>query len=177
MKLFKYERIYGEAPSTITDARWEALFPRQGGFFKHPNIAPERSALSVFHQLHCLVRLCFEKLSKTTDTYQNGIRQGYWALFNAATRARTDPLNVDEMNPMASPPHIRHCIDLLRQSLMCNPDLTIEVKNDTVGGVTGFGTMHSCQDWNQLTGWVSQWEGFNHTADHHIIGEMMGHHH
>ncbi|EMR71355.1 putative hydroxyindole o- protein [Eutypa lata UCREL1] len=36
--------------------------------------------------------------------------------------------------------HIRHCIDLLRQSLMCNADLTIELKNEELGGVTGFGT-------------------------------------
>ncbi|KAI1203724.1 S-adenosyl-L-methionine-dependent methyltransferase [Nemania serpens] len=36
--------------------------------------------------------------------------------------------------------HIRHCIDLLRQSLMCNADLTVELKNEELGGVTGFGT-------------------------------------
>ncbi|KAI1092133.1 S-adenosyl-L-methionine-dependent methyltransferase [Rostrohypoxylon terebratum] len=37
--------------------------------------------------------------------------------------------------------HIRHCIDLLRQSLMCNADLTIELKDEELGGVTGFGTI------------------------------------
>ena len=53
---FKYNGIYGEQPSEITDQAWENLFPEQGGFFKHPDLAPMRSALSVFHQLHCLVR-------------------------------------------------------------------------------------------------------------------------
>ena len=54
--------------------------------------------------------------------------------------------------------HITHCIELLRQSLMCRPDLTLEVKNKTLGGVTGFGTGHVCLDWEQLLDWVSKQE-------------------
>lgn len=61
---------------------------------------------------------------------------------------------------MASPPHFRHCIDLLRQSLMCQPDMTIETKNETIGGVTGFGTEHVCKDWDALVKWTSKWEGY-----------------
>lgn len=53
---FKYDRMYGERPSNSTDQAWGDLFPEQGGFFKHPDLAPKRSALAVFHQLHCLVR-------------------------------------------------------------------------------------------------------------------------
>jgi len=53
---------------------------------------------------------------------------------------------------------MRHCIDLLRQTLMCSPDLTVEVKNETLGGVTGFGTVHQCRNWDQLTGWMEKWE-------------------
>ena len=56
---------------------------------------------------------------------------------------------------------MRHCIDLLRQSLMCQPDTTIEVVNKTLGGVTGFGTEHRCRDWRQLVEWTSQWEGYD----------------
>ena len=59
---------------------------------------------------------------------------------------------------MHSRPHIRHCIDLLRHALMCRPDLTVEVKNEELGGVTGFGTEHECIDWTQLLSWMSQWE-------------------
>jgi hypothetical protein len=58
-------------------------------------------------------------------------------------------------------PHIRHCIDLLRQSLMCRPDLTIEIKNEELGGVTGFGTEHECRDWEQLQLWTSRWEDYS----------------
>ena len=55
--------------------------------------------------------------------------------------------------------HIRHCIDLLRQSLMCNPDLTVELKDEELGGVTGFGTMHRCADWSGLLEWIAPYEG------------------
>ena len=41
---------------------------------------------------------------------------------------------------------------------MCRPDLTVEVKNEELGGVTGFGTEHECIDWKQLLDWMSQWE-------------------
>lgn len=61
---------------------------------------------------------------------------------------------------MQSPPHIRHCIDLIRHSLMCQPDITVEIKDPDVGGVTGFGTEHVCRDWGQLMEWTGRWEGW-----------------
>lgn len=65
---------------------------------------------------------------------------------------------------MSSPPHIRHCIDLLRQALMCRPDLTVEVKDMGAGGVHGFGETHQCINWADLTSWTAQWEGWTPTA-------------
>ena len=62
---------------------------------------------------------------------------------------------------MTSPAHMRHCIDLIRQVLMCKPDLTVEVKDKKLGGVTGFGTTHECVDWGSLMGWVAKWESWN----------------
>ena len=44
---------------------------------------------------------------------------------------------------------------------MCNPDLTIELKNEVVGGVTGFGTEHQCKDWGQLMEWITKWQTYN----------------
>jgi hypothetical protein len=67
-------------------------------------------------------------------------------------------LSDDDMPKMSSPRHIRHCIELLRQVLMCQPDLTVEVKNLSVGGVAGFGTEHQCRDWNQLMSFTKEWE-------------------
>ena len=62
---------------------------------------------------------------------------------------------------MTSPAHIRHCIDLLRQSLQCQSDLTVEIKDKDKGGVTGFGTEHKCKDWTQLLTWLQRWESYN----------------
>lgn len=61
---------------------------------------------------------------------------------------------------MSAPHHIRHCIELLRLALMCQPDLTVELKNETLGGVTGFGTEHECKSWDDLTQWVGKWESY-----------------
>ena len=51
---------------------------------------------------------------------------------------------------------------------MCKPDLTVEVKNEELGGVTGFGTEHECIDWTQLLSWMSQWEN---SEPHHTQEE------
>ncbi|KAI9644386.1 hypothetical protein NHQ30_007743 [Ciborinia camelliae] len=67
----------------------------------------------------------------------------------------------DELPMMASPPHIRHCIDLIRQSLMCQPDLAIEEKDQEKGGVSGFGVEHKCKSWEQVTQWVEKWQNYN----------------
>lgn len=61
---------------------------------------------------------------------------------------------------MISPPHIRHCIDLLRHALICNPDLTVEVKDKEAGGVHGFGETHQCVDWTAINQWTERWESW-----------------
>jgi hypothetical protein len=66
-------------------------------------------------------------------------------------------LREKEIPMMSSPPHVRHCIDLLRQSLMCHADRTVEVKDDK-GGVLGFGTKHECADWNELVEKIDSWQ-------------------
>lgn len=33
--------------------------------------------------------------------------------------------------------HVRHCLDYLRQSIMCAADSNLEPVNDNLGGVTG----------------------------------------
>ena len=54
-EIFRYNRTFSSGPSNITNQAWTQLFPNEGGFFKHPVIAPKRSTFAVFHQLHCLV--------------------------------------------------------------------------------------------------------------------------
>ena len=120
----------------------------------HPSVPPLRSSTSsivwsvpVFHTY-----------ARPPDIVQNSIREGYWALHDAALEGRKV---VEDNIPMeTSPPHIRHCIDLIRQSLICKPDTTVEVKNEELGGVTGFGTKHQCRDWDQLVSWTREWQAY-----------------
>lgn len=76
----------------------------------------------------------------------------------------------------ASSAHIRHCIDLLRQTLTCQLDTTVELKNTDLGGVTGFGTQHQCKDWKQLMQWTSKWEDYDpderSSEENHTHGTM-----
>ncbi|KAF2439687.1 hypothetical protein P171DRAFT_368535 [Karstenula rhodostoma CBS 690.94] len=139
-RTFTYNRTYSEAPSkATTDPAWAALFPLGGTFFTHPKIARNVSTFSVYHQLHCI----------------DAIRQGYWAVVEAAAQGRT-PSDADTP-AMGTLPHIRHCLDLLRQSIMCHGDTTLEVVDPRVKGVHGFGVKHRCRDWGQLVHWTEQW--------------------
>lgn len=51
-------------------------------------------------------------------------------------------------------PHTEHCFDYIRQSLMCAADSALEKRNDTIGGVTGWGTSHQCRDFSALQEWA-----------------------
>lgn len=139
--IFRYNITFGEDSSDTAKA-WASLFPKHGGFFRHPILAKQRSAFSVFHQLHCL----------------NGIREGYWSLYQAMHNETA--IDDDSMPMMGSPPHLRHCVDLIRQALICQLDLTREVKDEEAGGVHGFGIQHVCKNWQGLMSWVEQWEEY-----------------
>jgi hypothetical protein len=52
---FVYNRTFAEGGQRAARA-WRELFPPENGYFTHPEVAPERSTLSVYHTLHCLVR-------------------------------------------------------------------------------------------------------------------------
>ncbi|KAG9241329.1 hypothetical protein BJ878DRAFT_234454 [Calycina marina] len=137
-RVFIYNKTFPSIPSTESDGAWSALIPDNGGFFEHPSIPASRATLAVLHQLHCL----------------DVIRHGYWAAHEAAMSP--NKLDEDDLPAHIRPNHIRHCIDLIRHTLMCHGDTSIETVNKELGGVSGFGTVHQCTDWNALREWVSQ---------------------
>lgn len=55
-KVLMYNRTFSEN-SHNTALAWDSIFPKQGGYFSHPTIAPTRATFSVFHYLHCLVNI------------------------------------------------------------------------------------------------------------------------
>jgi hypothetical protein len=95
-------------------------------------------------------------LKLCTDHGQNGMRKGYWALHSAMNEGKM--LHDQDMPEMSSPKHFMHCTDLIRQVLMCQPDLTLEKKIEAIGGVAGFGTKHVCKNWGDLMSFVEDWQ-------------------
>jgi Mycotoxin biosynthesis protein UstYa len=158
---FQYNRSFSYPPSNHTNRAWRNIFPVEGGFFIHPTIAPTRSTFSVFHQLHCLVsQALFAGHCTRADLWQNGLRGGYWANHHAASVGQKlvdDDLPVDIQES-----HMRHCIDLLRQALMCHADTTLEVVDEKINGVHGFRVEHQCKDWEQLKKWTSEQQARQH---------------
>ncbi|KAH8761128.1 hypothetical protein F5883DRAFT_129171 [Diaporthe sp. PMI_573] len=141
---FQYNRSFSYPPSEHTNRAWREIFPAEGGFFVHPTIAPTRSTFSVFHQLHCL----------------NGLRGGYWANQRAASAG--EKISDEDLPVDIQTSHMRHCIDLLRQVLMCHGDTTPEVVDEEINGVHGFRTPHTCVDWEQLKTWTSTQQAKQH---------------
>ncbi|KAI0187899.1 hypothetical protein EV127DRAFT_462591 [Xylaria flabelliformis] len=135
---FHYRHQFGMRPGNVSQKYWDLVFPRGRGFIQHPVISPIPHGLAVYHQLHCL----------------DAIRHGYWAARDGI-----------EPGKKAEPGHIRHCIDYLRQSIMCNADTNLEPINDDLGGVTGFGFPRKCRDIVQIMGWADKWRTHNQT-DH-----------
>ncbi|KAG4026281.1 hypothetical protein MFRU_042g00100 [Monilinia fructicola] len=137
---FSYNRDFSYPPSNTTDTAWNGLFPGKGsgGFFNHPYAVGERATLSVLHQLHCL----------------DGIRHIYYLNNDAATAGTL--LVEEELEPHMKRSHMRHCIDFLRQSLMCCGDTSIEKVDSELKGVTGWGTEHMCTNWEELQEWVEE---------------------
>ncbi|KAI1113184.1 hypothetical protein F5Y14DRAFT_226701 [Nemania sp. NC0429] len=136
---FREEPLYVGAVSDASNTAWESLIPKGRGFVEVDSSGKkERYCVSVFHQLHCLDML----------------RRGYHAALELARNntpiAEGEQPHVDTM----ALPHTQHCFDYIRQGLMCAADPTLEKRNDTIGGVTGWGTSHQCRDFNALQEWA-----------------------
>lgn len=65
-----------------------------------------------------------------------------------------------------APGHVRHCIDYLRQSLICAADTTLEPIDEKLGGVTGFGNQRKCRDIVAVIAWTDKCRGHNQSTIH-----------
>ncbi|KAF4867812.1 Oxidase ustYa [Colletotrichum siamense] len=152
-RTFLLDLNYAMPPSPKVDKAWSSLLPERGGFFIHPKIAPKESCLAVFHQIHCLDMLRRALYETRPDIMNQGENKSSTASSNHGKRDKTTEIN--EAHDMY---HLGHCFDLLRQAIMCKPDLTIEIANTTLNGVTGFGTEHQCINWEELMNWIKVFE-------------------
>jgi hypothetical protein len=114
------------------------------------------ATLDVFHQLHCL----------------NLIRKAFYP-----KRYNTSLFDEDgETLVYVRWIHLDHCIDTIRQSLMCSADVAVigyewfEREKMTRGR---FNAVHKCRDWSRIREWAEDnWVPFpRHHA--HVIEETL----
>lgn len=52
--------------------------------------------------------------------------------------------------------HRAHCVEYLRQSILCSADTTLEGETGAWARSTGWGQTHSCVDFDALTEWANK---------------------
>jgi len=135
---FVSNKTYLERPSPENDNLWKTLYPDGNhGFFSYPKEDPVTSTFAGFHQLHCV----------------DSLRKRWWQdqdIKNALINGE-DVSNIPE--PI-SHIHVQHCVEFLRQSIMCHADVTLQVA-DSSNDVPAFGYPYQCKDWWQAVDWVN----------------------
>ncbi|RAH55362.1 hypothetical protein BO85DRAFT_479814 [Aspergillus piperis CBS 112811] len=147
------------------DAKWHDLTRGAMGISRqqltalnnHPDVAvqienagPDQEYLATFdvlHQLHCV------------DLLRKGIHMDYYKDKDEHFVNQTDERIFF---------HLDHCVDILRQTLMCNDDLSLVTYNWVQGleiPYPNFNTYHTCKNWdtffalNQKLDVSARWEG------------------
>ncbi|KAJ5202333.1 hypothetical protein N7449_004412 [Penicillium cf. viridicatum] len=128
---------------------WHSLFPPGRGYitiseneefsvlhppFKMDNVFDEGDhyeghIMAVYHQLHCLSILMTAM----------GTSREEWAMLE------TEKLE-----------HRAHCVEYLRQSILCSADTTLEGETGAWARSTGWGQTHSCVDLDALTAYANE---------------------
>ncbi|KEQ90518.1 hypothetical protein AUEXF2481DRAFT_9415 [Aureobasidium subglaciale EXF-2481] len=127
---------------TYGDQLWDGLVPIGAGYVRVPNPRQyrlpasqvvkdngtgyaEMYQASVIHQLHCM-----GVLRNYTRAYEAGIPPPFGGHF-----------------------HVKHCIEYVRQAILCTADTTLEQAN-AGGGFTAQGAVPQCRDWNLVKGFL-----------------------
>ncbi|RYP57814.1 hypothetical protein DL769_009264 [Monosporascus sp. CRB-8-3] len=157
LRPFTLSSIYIAKPGPITDQAWHdlvntgAMFPISLEEFVKVNDNPETGikythdpqgrylgTLSATHQLHCV----------------NSLRKGLW--FNY--KHYKDVNDVLFQGPDPPEEHLTHCVEMLRNAIMCFGDvsvITYNWKEGHAGPKASFKSMHSCQKWDKFEEWRS----------------------
>ncbi|KAK2037692.1 hypothetical protein LZ31DRAFT_509238 [Colletotrichum somersetense] len=88
----------------------------------------------IAHQLHCLY----------------STKHAFYDLYYNRTGDKTEPL----FGVGWQLEHLNHCWDYVRQTIMCNPDLTVEWRGEHEG--TGWGYQRQCKDWGPVYDWLEK---------------------
>ncbi|CAK1364947.1 hypothetical protein CB0940_08584 [Cercospora beticola] len=163
-----------------SDAAWTSLLPSGEGFIfvetpEHfglpPGKTPNRDQkgrgsegafydLSVFHQLHCLVKVR-EHVRLVEFAMSEMVRE------SSAGDGKLDISSLKRLlQPLKQERHMEHCFDYLRQGIMCAGDMSLEgviVSEEENDGmlrrsgsrvVDGWGMKHQCKSWDAIMEYV-----------------------
>ncbi|OJJ42267.1 hypothetical protein ASPZODRAFT_105549 [Penicilliopsis zonata CBS 506.65] len=148
-----YRTPFGGRPSPEVDAAWGTLdhvnvrsisaeqVVRNGGSLDDVRLPEEMGggymASDMYtHQLHCL----------------NFLRKATYPEYYASSHGFTDAPHVVRL-------HMDHCIELLRQSLMCQGDVglyTFQWLEEYPGPYPRFSTWHKCRNQASIAAWIEQ---------------------
>lgn len=166
---------YFGKPSPAIDAAWEDLLQYEypaitpgeitlNPFMsydtekdKHPETGKYHFALDIFHNLHCLnaVRMELDK------DYYGAHEHGHVGRGTEQHHGSHPPKQHQQQSALeaAHRDHIDHCMNHIRQSLQCRPDLSpaaMHVFDDLDGKYfLGNAERHTCYDWDSIMRWAA----------------------
>ncbi|ETN38308.1 uncharacterized protein HMPREF1541_06339 [Cyphellophora europaea CBS 101466] len=140
---------YSGAPKPETDNAWAALLKGYNLRVPSSSLSQEHApsiplsdgsgnvwvSLGMYHHLHCL------------DSIRHQIHGRNCISQDSTTEAD------------GFPKHLDHCIDTLRQWLMCQPDLSLRSvywREDGLSAAANNSITHECVNWDALQEWVDQ---------------------
>lgn len=145
---------YSDKNFTETDALWDAINPAHGFIAIDREWAKSQHwpdsmhlpsddsknvyLLEAYHLLHCVVSIQIMQpfLRQLANTFKTIIRKTFWEAIHRAEKYTFRP------------PHAGHCIDMLRQYVMCKADNTpLYLFGDDTAGDEQY---RKCQDWDTL---------------------------
>ncbi|KAJ5202485.1 hypothetical protein N7449_004564 [Penicillium cf. viridicatum] len=104
------------------------------------------SGVEVFYQLHCL-----SNANENQDLARKYTYREYYDL------SENRPEEFTDSEPTLRK-HVDHCIDMLRQYLMCVGDVGIVTMNwvEKFGIYPDFSTQHKCRKFNKIVEWADE---------------------
>ncbi|KAF2451771.1 hypothetical protein P171DRAFT_438445 [Karstenula rhodostoma CBS 690.94] len=150
-----WRALYNNSPTAIT-ASEARLLPNKTASatpWLDPEISEYVLLLNVFHNLHCLDRL------RQTIWYfhepQFNITSNPYTMYNGNITAALRDRGASFMDIV----HADHCIEMLRQSAMCESDVTpiVYQYSEKTGKSTGrTGVIHQCRDFGKVQEWAKE---------------------
>lgn len=113
--------------------------------------------INAYHNLHCVVR-SVRLIDNCT----------WKALTPIWKTLRTSLVEFRSDSPQSVPwLHLGHCLNVLRDEIMCNADETPRYTGFQPNQKSGLGQVRMCRDWKQLESWAQE-----HTACWRYVGDI-----